>query len=60
MSAADSTNLLDTPAASRLRQHRGLFYSDELGTVEKFRPYGPPTEEWLARVREAFAARASV
>jgi energy-coupling factor transporter ATP-binding protein EcfA2 len=53
MSAADSTNLLDTPAASRLRQHRGLFYSDDLGTQEKFRPYGPPSEAWLAQVRQA-------
>jgi S-DNA-T family DNA segregation ATPase FtsK/SpoIIIE len=53
MSAADSTNLIDTPAASKLRQHRGLLYSDELGTVEKFRPYGPPSEDWLARVRES-------
>jgi hypothetical protein len=60
MSAADSTNLIDTPAASRLRLHRGLFYSDDLGTIEKFRPYGPPTGEWLARVYNAFAARASV
>lgn len=56
MSAADSTNLLDTPAASRLRQHRGLFYSDDLGTHEKFRPYGPPTEAWLARVRKSLRA----
>jgi S-DNA-T family DNA segregation ATPase FtsK/SpoIIIE len=53
MSAADSTNLLDSPAASRLRQHRGLFYSDDLGTQEKFRPYGPPSEDWLARVRQS-------
>jgi hypothetical protein len=55
MSAADSTNLLDTPAASKLRSHRGLFYSDDLGTQEKFRPYGPPTEAWLARVRKSLA-----
>ena len=58
MSAADSTNLLDTPAASRLRQHRGLFYSDDLGTQEKFRPYGPPSAEWLARVRSALTSSA--
>ena len=51
MGAADSTNLLDSPAASRLRVHRALFYSDDLGTIEKFRPYGPPSDEWLARVR---------
>ena len=53
MSAADSTNLLDTPAASRLRLHRGLFYNDDLGTTEKFRPYGPPSDEWLDKVRQA-------
>jgi len=56
MSAADSTNLLDSPAASRLRQHRGLFYSDDLGTQEKFRPYGPPSDEWLARVHAALTS----
>jgi DNA segregation ATPase FtsK/SpoIIIE, S-DNA-T family len=56
MSAADSTNLLDSPAASRLRSHRGLFYSDDLGTTEKFRPYGPPSKEWLAQVRAALSA----
>ena len=44
MSAADSSSLLDNPAASRLRQHRGLFASEDLGTLEKFRPYGPPSE----------------
>jgi S-DNA-T family DNA segregation ATPase FtsK/SpoIIIE len=55
MSAADSTNLLDSPAASRLRLHRGLFYSDDLGTIEKFRPYGPPSEKWLGRVSAALA-----
>ena len=58
MSAADSTSLIDSPAASRLGEHRGLFYSDDLGTQEKFRPYGPPSDEWLARVH-ARAQRAS-
>jgi DNA segregation ATPase FtsK/SpoIIIE, S-DNA-T family len=60
MSAADSTNLLDSPAASRLRMHRGLFYSDDLGSIEKFRPYGPPSDEWLARVRDALSSRAVI
>jgi hypothetical protein len=50
MSAADSSSLLDTPAASKLRQHRGLFASEDLGTLEKFRPYGVPTAEWLDKV----------
>ena len=52
MSAADSSNLLDNPAAAKLRQHRGLFASEDLGTIEKFRPYGVPTEEWLEHVRQ--------
>ncbi len=57
MSAADSSSLLDTPAASRLRVHRGLFASEDLGTLEKFRPYGPPTNEWLEEVRRAIAVQ---
>ena len=50
MSAADSSSLLDNPAATRLRQHRGLFASEDLGTLEKFRPYGIPTDAWLDEV----------
>ncbi|HEX5472256.1 MAG TPA: FtsK/SpoIIIE domain-containing protein [Lacipirellulaceae bacterium] len=53
MSAADSSSLLDNPAAAKLRQHRGLFASEDLGTLEKFRPYGIPTDAWLAEVRRA-------
>jgi energy-coupling factor transporter ATP-binding protein EcfA2 len=53
MSAADSSNLIDSPAASDLNQHRALFYSDETGRTEKFRPYGPPTAAWLDRVAAA-------
>jgi hypothetical protein len=51
MSAADSSSLLDTPAAAKLRQHRGLFASEDLGTLEKFRPYGVPNAAWLERIR---------
>jgi hypothetical protein len=53
MSAADSASFLDNPAATKLRQHRGLLASEDLGTLEKFRPYGVPTDEWLATVRKA-------
>ncbi|MGL4512955.1 MAG: FtsK/SpoIIIE domain-containing protein [Lacipirellulaceae bacterium] len=53
MSAADSSNLIDTPAASDLNQHRALLYSDETGRTEKFRPYAPPTAAWLDRVAAA-------
>jgi hypothetical protein len=53
MSAADSSSLLDNPAATKLRQHRGLFASEDLGTLEKFRPYGVPTDEWLKEISRA-------
>jgi hypothetical protein len=55
MSAADSSSLLDNPAATKLRQHRGLLASEDLGTLEKFRPYGVPTDEWLAKVQAAIS-----
>jgi hypothetical protein len=55
MSAADSSSLLDNPAAAKLRQHRGLFASEDLGTLEKFRPYGVPTDAWLADVQRSLS-----
>jgi energy-coupling factor transporter ATP-binding protein EcfA2 len=57
MSAEDSANLLDTPAASKLGLYRAYFYSEDEGRLEKFRPYGLPTEEWLAWVKKQLAAR---
>jgi hypothetical protein len=52
MSAADSSNLIDSPLANRLGPHRALFYSEDRGQPEKFRPYGLPADGWLARVKE--------
>ena len=60
MSAADSSNLMDSPAASRLRAHLAIAYSEEQGHAEKFRPYGLPTAEWLAWVAERLSARGSL
>lgn len=51
MSAGDSSNLMDSPAASRLGANRALVYSEERGVSEKFRPYGPPGETWRAWFR---------
>jgi S-DNA-T family DNA segregation ATPase FtsK/SpoIIIE len=39
MSANDSTNLIDLPVAASLGRNRALLHREELGTVEKFRPY---------------------
>jgi hypothetical protein len=52
MSAEDSANLIDTPTASKLGSYRALFYSEEEGRLEKFRPYGLPSEAWLTWVEE--------
>jgi hypothetical protein len=60
MSATDSSNLMDNPAASRLGAYTAIFYSEERGQAEKFRPYGLPAAQWLRSVNEQLAARSSV
>jgi energy-coupling factor transporter ATP-binding protein EcfA2 len=57
MSGADSSNLIDSPMAGKLGVHRALLHSEEQGQLEKFRPYGLPTAEWLAWVKGQLAAR---
>lgn len=47
MNAADSSNLIDSPVASRLGTHRALLHFQESGAIEKFRPYGLPKKSWL-------------
>jgi hypothetical protein len=50
LSASDSSNIIDSPLASKLGQNRAILHAVDQGTNEKFRPYGPPTAEWLADV----------
>jgi len=57
MSGSDSSQLVETPAASKLGPQRALFIHEETGTLEKFRPYAFPQGEWLAGVMEAMRAR---
>jgi hypothetical protein len=57
MSVNDSSALIDSPAASRLGRNRALLVTEETTQPEKFRPYGLPTNAWLAKVREQLAAR---
>jgi hypothetical protein len=59
LSVADSSNLIDNPAASKLGLHRALFANEEDGRLDKFRPYGVPSEEWLEQVRADFQRRTS-
>ena len=42
MSAADSAYLIDSAAANKLGVHRAIYFSEEQGIIEKFRPYGVP------------------
>jgi hypothetical protein len=56
MSANDSANLLDSPAASTLGLHRALFYNEHLGTLETFRPYGMPDAVWFEEIADAAEA----
>jgi hypothetical protein len=55
MNANDSSNLIDSPVASRLGLHRALFYTEDQGKLEKFRPYGLPPADWLAWVKNQLA-----
>ena len=58
MSANDSSTLIDSPAAGKLGENRALFFSEEEGRTEKFRPYGLPDEDWLDRARDQLHAKA--
>ena len=56
----DSASLIDSPKASNLGLHRALYYNEQAGTLETFRPYAAPDAAWvadaaakLARVKEA-------
>ncbi len=52
MSAADSTSLIDSPAAGRIGEQRAVYYRDDLGTQVKFRPYGKPSNDWVSWASE--------
>jgi S-DNA-T family DNA segregation ATPase FtsK/SpoIIIE len=51
MSAADSSSLMDNPAAAKLGAQRALFYTEDLGKIEKFRPYALPSTEWIKELQ---------
>ena len=59
MNSADSSNLIDTPAASRLGPHRALLYRGETGGSEKFRPYAAPSDAWLSTIADQLHGRES-
>ena len=57
MSGVDSTQLIDTPLASKLGLRRAMYHNEEDGVLEKFRPYALPESEWLESVRDLLARK---
>jgi DNA segregation ATPase FtsK/SpoIIIE-like protein len=57
MNTSDSSSLIDSPVAGQLGVHRAIFDDEGEGRLEKFRPYGPPSAEWLARVHRQLSSR---
>ena len=47
MSAGDSASLIDNPKAAALGLHRALLYNAQEGSLETFRPYALPDDDWL-------------
>ena len=56
MSASDSASLIDAPAASTLGLHRALLYNDREGSLETFRPYAQPGNDWVESVSGRFSS----
>ena len=50
MSANDSASLIDSAKATTLGLHRALYYNEQSGHLEIFRPYAVPPLEWLGKV----------
>ncbi len=57
MSAADSSQLIDSPAAGRLGPNRAIYFSEEQGRLEKFRPYGLVDDAVLAEAKRRLDAK---
>ncbi|MEN6459688.1 MAG: FtsK/SpoIIIE domain-containing protein [Thermoguttaceae bacterium] len=57
MNGNDSSALMDTPEATKLGVHRAILYDEGQGVAEKFRPYGLPSNEYLARLKQRLRGR---
>ena len=55
MSANDSATLIDSPKANDLGLHRAIFYNEQEGYLETFRPYALPGSEWVDRAARNLA-----
>ncbi len=57
MNSTDSSNIIDSPMASRLGPNRALLYVEEVGSAEKFRPYGTAGDDWVAQTARAIGGQ---
>jgi DNA segregation ATPase FtsK/SpoIIIE, S-DNA-T family len=57
MSAGDSASLIDAPDASALGLHRAVLLNDREGSLETFRPYALPENDWLEEVGKSLATK---
>jgi len=55
MSATDSASMIDAPNAAALGLHRALFYNEREGSLETFRPYAQPDNQWVEEIARHFA-----
>lgn len=59
MSAGDSAELIDSPAANRLGLYNALLFTAQDGALEKFRPYATPEKDLIEEFGSALRARES-
>jgi S-DNA-T family DNA segregation ATPase FtsK/SpoIIIE len=57
MSATDSSELIDSPAANRLGLYNAMLYSVQTGGTEKFRPYSLPDMDLIEELGKNLSAR---
>src|SRR5262249_46785239 len=60
MRANHCSVLVDTPLARKVGFPPALVHSEDRGRLEKFRPYGPPSEAWLAEMQRLLRESAPV
>jgi hypothetical protein len=59
MSAADSAELIESPAANRLGLYNALLFTVQDGATEKFRPYSAPDKDLVQELSRMLRARQS-
>lgn len=59
LDAEDSNTLIDSSAATSLRDNQALLHDEDWGRLVRFRPFVPPPTTWLTGLSDAAAGRSS-